>query len=202
MSFFDGIGKKLSDAGQKTIQKTKELSDSARLSLQISEEEKKLDSIYHQIGKMYISLFGDAPAQDFVELVAALRETEKKIQTLTAQLHGLRGILRCASCGAEVPQGSAFCSSCGAPMPKMPALPQAEASMKKCASCGAIMKQEMRFCTSCGSPFKDATVSVPIDVPFSFAQKNAPMSGENVCPQCGEPIEPDSAFCMKCGAKL
>lgn len=53
MGFFEDIGKKVADAGQKTVQKTKEMSDILRLESLVTKEENKLEQIYSQIGKMY-----------------------------------------------------------------------------------------------------------------------------------------------------
>ena len=40
MAFFDNIGRKVSEAGQKMIQKTGEMSDTSRLNAQINDEER------------------------------------------------------------------------------------------------------------------------------------------------------------------
>ena len=56
MAFFDNLSKKVSEAGQKTIQKTKELADTSRLNAMIADEEKAINNAYYQIGKLYVSL--------------------------------------------------------------------------------------------------------------------------------------------------
>ena len=45
MSFFDDLGKKLSQAGQTAVQKTKEMADVAKLNSAISDEESGLTTI-------------------------------------------------------------------------------------------------------------------------------------------------------------
>lgn len=52
MAFFDDLGKKLSQAGQTAVQKTKEITDIARINGLISDEEKKVNNNYYQIGKI------------------------------------------------------------------------------------------------------------------------------------------------------
>lgn len=42
MSLFDDIGRKVTDVGQKTIQKTRDFSDTARFQANISDEKRKL----------------------------------------------------------------------------------------------------------------------------------------------------------------
>ena len=60
MGFFEDIGKKVADVGQKTVQKTKEMSDILRLESLVTKEENKLEQIYSQIGKMYVELHTDS----------------------------------------------------------------------------------------------------------------------------------------------
>ena len=54
MSFLNNLGQKISDVSQTTIKKTKDLADTAKLNLNISEEERKIDTAYEQIGKWYV----------------------------------------------------------------------------------------------------------------------------------------------------
>ena len=49
MSFFNNLGQKISDVSQTTIKKTKDLADTAKLNLNISEEERKIDTANEQI---------------------------------------------------------------------------------------------------------------------------------------------------------
>lgn len=51
MSFLNNLGQKISDVSQTTIKKTKDLADTAKLNLNISEEEHKINTAYEQIGK-------------------------------------------------------------------------------------------------------------------------------------------------------
>jgi hypothetical protein len=43
MSFLNNLGQKISDVSQTTIKKTKDLADTAKLNLNISEEERKIE---------------------------------------------------------------------------------------------------------------------------------------------------------------
>ena len=57
MSFFDNLGQKLNDVGQTTIKKTKDLADTAKMNLEISEEERKISNAHEQIGKWYAAKY-------------------------------------------------------------------------------------------------------------------------------------------------
>lgn len=52
MSFLNNLGQKISDVSQTTIKKTKDLADTAKLNLNISEEERKIDTAYRTDWKM------------------------------------------------------------------------------------------------------------------------------------------------------
>lgn len=117
MAFFDDLGKKLSQAGQTAVQKTKEVADIAKLNSSIYDEEKKINNNYLEIGKLYVSLRAEAHEEEFDGMIAAIRESEEKIRGYRHQITEIKGIAICEKCGAEVPVHAAFCSACGAPMP-------------------------------------------------------------------------------------
>lgn len=52
---------------------------------------------------------------------------------------------------------------------------------KACATCGERMPQDAKFCPLCGA---------------------VQGAGEKVCPSCNKAIDPDSFFCLHCGAKI
>ena len=54
MSFLNNLGQKISDVSQTTIKKTKDLADTAKLNLNISEEERKIDTAYEQDRKSVV----------------------------------------------------------------------------------------------------------------------------------------------------
>ncbi len=200
MGFFDDLGKKMSDAGQSAVQKTKEMSDIARLNSSISQNESKINSLYVQIGKLYTEKYGIEGEDEFSGLVKEIKESEDQIVEYKKQIEEIKGVKRCPNCGAEVPKDAAFCSSCGAAMPKVEE-PISE-DMVKCTKCGALVKKGMRFCTSCGQP---------IQIPIAEAEDSDATEGEEEtaiepaakkCPSCGAEMEGDADFCSECGTKL
>lgn len=117
MAFFDELSKKISQAGQTAVQKGKELADIAKLNSAVSDEEKRIDDNYREIGKLYTSLHGENPDVDFAAMIAAIHESESKILEYKQQIKDIKGVVCCEKCGAEVSSNAAFCSTCGAPMP-------------------------------------------------------------------------------------
>lgn len=148
MSFFDNISKTISDVGQSTIQKGKEIADVAKYNSLISDEEKKITGIYEQIGKHYVEVYGDSPENSFVEYMDALKASNNLIKEYQEKLKDLRGVSNCPTCGAEVPNGSLFCSSCGTKM--MTSVNNASSEEVHCTVCGAVIPSGSKFCTSCG----------------------------------------------------
>lgn len=195
MAFFDDIGKKITQAGTGALQKTKELADVARINGLISDEEKRVNNAYYQIGKLYVALHADNCEPDFAALVDSIRESEAKVADLKQQVQIIRGVKRCSSCGAEVAANAAFCNSCGAKAPEAPA-PVAADNLVQCSACGKMVKLGMAFCTGCGALMKREPQFVPIAV------VNEPQATPSTCPSCGKETDADSDFCMECGFKL
>lgn len=130
MAFFDDLGKKVTEAGQKTLQKTKDLSDTARLHAMISDEEKRINDMYFQVGRLYVSRHWTDYEADFSGMFGVIADADQKIRQYQKQLLDLRGVRICERCGAEMSQNSAFCSNCGASiLPVQPAaMPRPESA--------------------------------------------------------------------------
>ncbi len=159
MAFLDNIGKKISDVSQSTIQKSKELADSAKYKSLISDEEKKITNTHTQMGKLYAELHADAPEEAFAGFMEALKASKEKIEEYEQKLIELKGVSRCPSCGAEVPNGSLFCATCGTKMaqpsvevPSEEVQSEAAPAVMYCTSCGAVVPNGSKFCTVCGHP--------------------------------------------------
>ena len=229
MSVFDSFGKKVSGFGQQTVAKAKEWSDVSKLNSLISEEQKNIDECYKTIGKLYVAKHSADCENEFSAAVAAIMESNAKIDDYRKQIQTAKGIKTCPQCGAEVPDGSAFCSSCGYRMPVVEAIPE---NMVKCQNCGALVSKDMRFCTNCGTPVTAAepTPALPEPAPapaepqgqtcskcgavvpdgYAFCTncgtpvggQPAPVVEQVVCPSCGAQVEEGIAFCTNCGKPL
>lgn len=120
MSFLNNLGQKISDVSQTTIKKTKDLADTAKLNLNISEEERKIDTAYEQIGKWYVEKHREDAEEDVKTWLDAIAISEARIKECRESIHQMKGVAICPSCGANVDADAAFCSACGQKMPEKP----------------------------------------------------------------------------------
>ena len=183
MAFFDDLGKKITQVSQSAVQKTKDITEIAKYSALVSDEEKKIKDLYSEIGKLYVQLHADETEGQLGEKVAAVKEAEKKIEEYNQTIKELKGYVRCEKCGAEVQNNMSFCSACGNPMAKPE--PVVDENLVKCSACGNMVEKTMRFCTKCGNP-------------MGAAQQPQ----NKCCPNCGKAVDTDAAFCTECGTKL
>lgn len=120
MSFLNNLGQKISDVSQTTIKKTKDLADTAKLNLNISEEERKIETAYGKIGKWYVENHREDADEGVKTWIDAIAASEAKIKEYRDNIHQMKGVAICPSCGASVDADAAFCSSCGQKMPEKP----------------------------------------------------------------------------------
>ena len=152
MALFDEISKKISDASQSVAQKGKEMKDSIIINSLISEENKKVSSLYTTIGEKYIAVYEGKYEPELQEYVDSVKATIRKIDELNAQLQEMKSTAKCSACGAENPKKAQFCASCGNPINSV----SENDNIKKCVKCGAALGEGIRFCTSCGHPVEES----------------------------------------------
>lgn len=200
MSFFDEIGRKVSDVGQKTVQKTKDISDTARINSQINTEENIIKQTYMEIGRKYVEIHSEDSEPELAEYVEMIKESEKKIARYKKIIQNLKGIRICPNCGEEVAREASFCNSCGSRI-KEEYLNGDSAGEKRCVKCGSTIEDGMKFCTKCGTPVEKENEidDVKVSLEKDFEENE---SSERKCKKCGTTLEKDAAFCVNCGEKI
>ena len=167
MAFFDDISKKISEVSQSAAGKTRDTADLFKLKGEISDEEKKLTSLYAEIGKLYCTLHSEDFEPQFQGLMAGVKETVSGIADRQAQIQRIKKISICSNCGAEVSLENRYCIACGAPRVTNP-------NNTTCVNCGKIIEEGNRFCIYCGTPVSNGqVVSAPSPGPI-FATPAAP----------------------------
>ena len=118
MAIWDDITKKAAALGEKAVKQAKDLSEVAKLKLQIAEAEKAADDAYARLGRLYAAAHASDCEEAFAAEMAAAVNAEQTVKTLKGQLHDAKGVAVCEKCGAEVAKDAAFCSACGAEISK------------------------------------------------------------------------------------
>lgn len=105
--------KEMTDVG---VKKAGELLEMTKKNIKLGETTGNIDRTYKEIGKLYyeaVCLGADnaAEIESKVEVVKALKESEKLLNTEIANLKGKK---ICPNCGACNKEDNSFCGACGA----------------------------------------------------------------------------------------
>lgn len=150
MAILDNLDKKISQFGQDALQKTKNVSESVRITSAMKEEENKQMEIFRQMGSYYYRTYADQAEGQMKAWCDSVEESQEVIRQYQEQLKVLKGVTYCPNCNAEVPLTSAFCSNCGAKMvSQVSAAPVPEGNA--CPACGSPVEEGQLFCTNCGT---------------------------------------------------
>ncbi len=90
MGFLDNLGKTLTSAGEATANKTKELTELAKLNIDISKEESVLRAKYNEVGMKYYDITKDNPDEDFKNDFDAIAESIHTLAELKVKLQELK----------------------------------------------------------------------------------------------------------------
>ena len=114
MDFFDKVGEAITSTSKDVVKKAKDLAETTNLNVQISSQEKIINTAYTEIGKVYYEEHKNETDALYIAQFDTIREASEKIAQLKADLTKIKGIKFCATCGAELCGDAAFCSGCGA----------------------------------------------------------------------------------------
>ena len=189
---------------------------------QIEAEQQKINDAYTQIGKAYYESHSTDYDPEYESFYSAIRASYETVVSLREKILEAKGLRICPNCGCEMSLAIRFCSECGTLMAdESPEEP-------RCKRCGEPLAEGAKFCTKCGQPtdvpsqapvFADSEpiteyvseepeeapatdiTPEPAEEPFEESAEE-PTPAQNICPVCGEPLFPGSAFCTSCGARI
>lgn len=154
MAFWDELKEKITTTSKKAVDKTKDLTEIAKIKLSISDLEKKIASSYEKIGRAYAEANADSADKLLPEEFAVIEEANAKIAECTDRLRELKGLLICTGCGKEISAEGNFCPSCGATIEKKvfegEVIVDEPVVQKACHKCGAALEPDAGFCAECG----------------------------------------------------
>lgn len=135
MTIFNNIKRSATDAANKAAKKTGEITNIAKLTMNIKNAETKLGDVYEEIGRLFYT--AERTGEDCTsEIAANIMKADKikaDIASFKAEIATLRNVIVCESCGNEVNADFAFCNFCGNKIEK-PA-PEVEPEEETCECC-------------------------------------------------------------------
>ena len=149
MAFINSMRDRLTQAGQSTVQKAKDLSEVAKLNSMISGAEKQINELYGKIGYEVCCAYSNAPLPEVAELIQQVTDLLQTIEACKAKIVAINLADLCPQCGAKINKGMAFCSGCGHKLAVEETTTVERASF--CSNCGAQISADSLFCTSCGN---------------------------------------------------
>lgn len=119
MATWDEVKETLFTAGKDVSQKAKDVSEIAKLKIDIRSKEDFVEKQYAALGKAYYEAHkNDEEAKESAQFYV-IEEALIEIERMKEQILKLQGASACPRCGAKMPEGAVFCSSCGAKMNDM-----------------------------------------------------------------------------------
>lgn len=128
MELFDKLSETIVSAGKDVGQKAKDVSEIAKLKMDIKSKEDFVEKQYAELGKAYYEKHKDDETEETSENGEKTPEQEHfflisealgEIERMRAEVLKIQGAAECPKCGAKMPQGAAFCSNCGTKMDDM-----------------------------------------------------------------------------------
>ena len=113
MGTWDDLKGSLFAAGRDVSQKAKEVSEMAKIKMDIRTKEDFVEKQFASLGRAYYEANKDEAAAGDVEQFAVIKEAIDEIARMEQQLLDIQGVVLCPSCGKKSPIGTCFCSDCG-----------------------------------------------------------------------------------------
>lgn len=162
MSIVSDFGKKVSNKTKEISQKAKIMSETNALNNVIKGEECKIDFQYKVIGKLYYEKFGENPEADFTEAIETIKASMQKIEETSQEIKKIKSRFNCPNCGEAFKNDALFCSKCGTKLPEREEKTKIPDDAKKCEKCGNLLKKDALFCNLCGNKL-DAADAEPAE---------------------------------------
>ncbi|MBQ8815237.1 MAG: zinc ribbon domain-containing protein [Lachnospiraceae bacterium] len=147
-----GWGEKFSKMTQSAVNKSKEVAEITKLTLNNNSLEAEITTVSNQIGEYVVANQLLTDDEIVSQKLRQIDELKAAIAANEAKIREIKNINVCPACGAEVPNTSNFCDKCGSPMKKDAPVVEEEAPVveKVCVKCGTSLETEAAFCPNCG----------------------------------------------------
>lgn len=199
MALFDQIGKKITDAGHGVVKQTRNLTDTTRLNVKISENKKKMSHLLFEMGNDYYKKHRNDRNCEEQEYIDQINVLFREILKYQKEIEEINTSETCKVCGSRIAEGAAFCMSCGTKVgeDEVVDVEEDDEVAGKCPACGAPVDDDCAFCMVCGKKLEDSADEHTDEEEYEEEEDYV-----RVCPTCGTEAEEDDMFCMICGTKL
>lgn len=116
MSFFNNLKKNLNTAANYTVQKTGEVTEAAKIRLDIRTQNVRLAKCFENIGQLYyknVKENGEAVSAELEAYILEADGIKAEIAILRRDLAKAQGCVICSACGAQISNKSVYCPLCG-----------------------------------------------------------------------------------------
>lgn len=116
MSFFENLKKNINTAANYTVQKTGEMTEAAKIRLDIRTQNLRLAKCFENMGQLYyksIKAAGEIPAAEMEAYMLEADGIKLEISILRRELAKAQGCVICSACGAQISNKSVYCPLCG-----------------------------------------------------------------------------------------
>lgn len=114
MDFFDKLGESLAEVGRDVGQKAKDVSEIAKLKLDIHSKEDYVEKQFAALGRAYFEKNKDVEGAEDAEQFFLIKEAQEEIKRMKEEVLRIQGAEECEQCGTKMPENATFCSNCGA----------------------------------------------------------------------------------------
>lgn len=111
---FEKIKSDIVAAGKDVGAKAKEVSNTAKIKLDIRTKEEFLQNQYAELGKAYYEAHKDDEDTTERENLNSIREALEELEALKNELLDVQGAVVCPNCGEKQVNADNYCKNCGA----------------------------------------------------------------------------------------
>ena len=156
MSFFDELGRKITDAGKAASDKAKDLAEVTHLNSVIKEKQAQADALTAELGEAYFNAHVNDKNCEFYDKVDEIDNLKKAIDDCRSSILEIKGLVECPFCGTQFDADENCCPNCGKAIPRRAQSVVSGSGEEKliCAVCGYHMRPGSNFCIMCGTPVK------------------------------------------------
>ena len=230
MSFFDNLGKVISNTGKQVKKQTKDVFDTSQWNRQLLELEKKKKDLFYDLGEAYYALHCQDEDADCLDFIHKLNDIDFEMCALKERITQTKGVVECPSCGQQNPLYAKYCNHCGQSIIKdaekeeeqceeeqetqqQPILvtpivvdePKEEAMQEELEPEELVEEEVVEELTTDEEiqeeDSKVEDVEDQIEV-SSAEESDVDVQEERHCPSCDAVVPDDDAYCFVCGSKL